>query len=112
MPWWAVGWVEHCERAGGVWECRLGAHVVSVASRVADAEDGDLLAGEVEAGEVAIDELVPRGARALRVGAGVPRGRADDQAFAREGSDASGRSEQRDVRRARRTEQSASNPRV
>lgn len=50
---------------------------------VADAEDGNLLALEVERREVAVDELVPRRARALRVSAGVPRGRADDQAIVR-----------------------------
>merc|ERR1740117_2596783 len=48
-------------------------------------EDGHLLALEVKAGEVAVDELVPRGARALGVGAGVPGGRADDDAI--EGGD-------------------------
>merc|ERR1719483_615786 len=61
------------------------AEVVTVATLVAQAKDSDLLALEVKAGEVAVDELVPRGARALGVGAGVPGGRADDDAI--EGGD-------------------------
>merc|ERR1712195_311449 len=57
------------------------AEVVAVAALVAQAEDGHLLALEVKAGEVAVDELVPRGARALGVRAGVPGGRANDDAM-------------------------------
>ena len=56
---------------------------VGEAAVVAAAEDGHLLAREVEAREVAVQELVPRGARALRVGARVPRRRADDQTIVR-----------------------------
>ena len=41
--------------------------------------DRYLLALEVEAREVAVDEVIPGGARALGVGAGVPRGRANDE---------------------------------
>merc|ERR1719359_2317588 len=54
--------------------------VVTVTGLVADAEHSDLLALQVDAGEVIVKELVPRGTRALRVGAGVPGRRADDQA--------------------------------
>ncbi len=47
---------------------------------VADGEHGDLLALQVEAREVPVDELVPRRARALIVSARVPRGSTDDEA--------------------------------
>merc|ERR1719201_1905581 len=56
------------------------AEVVAVAGLVAEAEDGDLLALEVHGRQVTVQELVPSGARALGVGAGVPRGRAADEA--------------------------------
>merc|ERR1719384_488854 len=56
------------------------AEVVAVAALVAQAEDGHLLALEVKALEVAVDEVIPRRARALGVGAGVPRRGADDDA--------------------------------
>ena len=45
--------------------------------------DRYLLALEVEAREVAVDEVIPGGARALGVGARVPRRRANDQAVER-----------------------------
>merc|ERR1719359_1111886 len=64
-----------CELVHGVVE------VVTVTGLVADAEHSDLLALQVDAGEVIVKELVPRGARALRVGAGVSGRRADDQAI-------------------------------
>jgi hypothetical protein len=43
------------------------AEVVAVAGRVSEAEDRHGLAGQVEASQVAVDELVPRSAGALRV---------------------------------------------
>merc|ERR1719353_465759 len=61
------------ELSGGI------AVVVSVALLVSNAKDGDLLSAEIEAGESLVEPLVPGGARALRVGAGVPRGGTDDE---------------------------------
>ena len=54
--------------------------VVRVARLVAEAEDRDGLTVKRHRGEVAVEELVPRRARALGVRAGVPRGRAAHEA--------------------------------
>merc|ERR1719159_16694 len=54
--------------------------VVRIPRLIAHAEDRDLLPVQVKAGEVSVEELIPRRAAALRVRPGVPRRRSNDEA--------------------------------
>ena len=59
------------------------AEVVRVARLVPHAKDRHLLSRQIKRGQVAVEELVPRGAAALGVGPSVPRRRSNDEAVAR-----------------------------